>query len=243
MKIQDTLRPQRIGTGRKIYIRSSVILMAFLMAAMGARSLAWAENSLSVTHSPPDSVKAGNDLVLHFEVSGDCENRQVSHDASVTKYPDDNHRVEIFEAEVSVEVPKYGAEISVDVPTGCGPREADLTFWNSAGATAKLSPEHVSHSEEGSSYFLYRIPGVDVTPGTLTYRLSAQQSQSSLLAIRASDTFFPYPLDPNDPTFWPDDWGVWSGDLPVYGTYEGSLEVPSDESSNTKPGKGRGSKK
>lgn len=184
-------------------------------------SPAAADHSLSVTHSPPSGVKAGTDVVLQFRVTGGCENReQVEPDVSVT----------------TDYAPR--ADASAEVSHDCGPLESHLGYSNSQGKSEVIAAESLSDPDEGGGRTLiFRIPGADVTSGTLYYGLSVWQTHSKSSAGAYA-------------TFW--GFGCHPPIVPIGGggaapaesetasaSYSGTFEVPGSGSTTTKGAKPR----
>ena len=205
------------GNRRNGSARTAVLALLTLGSALWIRPVL-ATHSLTISHTPPQEAKAAFDLGLEFEVSGDCEKGTVTHDESVTFRPEDA---------------SFRAELSTHVTKSCDPLEGALSYTNSEGESDEISPLAVSEQDEGGSQrFTFSIPSVHVTGGELRYHLDVWQIQHTQRTASGHDGIGESTIRiPHDESH------------TEAASYDGSLVVLDDESTNNKHGKGRGAKK
>lgn len=205
--------------GRRRTRVAKVVLGGLLTLISVGVSPALAAHSLSISHTPPSGASAGTDLDLLFQVSGDCEQRQVEHDESITGYS-------IYQ----------WLNVSAEVSKGCDPLDGYLSYSNSSGGGDAISPTSLSPPDQnGVRTMQFTIPGGHVTPGTLTYDLHVWQAHRKATARAGGGLFslcgIPVPMAGGEAN--PDTAEY------TYATHYNSVEVPGSASSTTRPGKGQ----
>jgi hypothetical protein len=214
-------RQKRRGT-----ILSKVVLGVLLVSSGVGVTPAAADHSLAVTHTPPSGVKAGSDVFLEFRVTGGCENQdQLEHDVTVD--PPGSSSIH--------PIPDVNA--SAEVSHECGTLESYLGYSNSQGKSEVIAPEAFSEpNDDGSRTLTFRIPGVDVTSGTVWYQLQAWQTHSRSTVTGyagfwglCGGNLLPWAWAEGDPV----------GSDTAYAYYSGTFEVAGSGSTTSKPGGGK----
>ena len=219
-----------------------------MLLAITISTTALADHSLTVTHHPPFVEKSGVDLFIEFSVQGGCQDAPLDSPAPLLSPLTWLELLgDRYDNETTVDFPPNDVSLSTSsrLPTRCHPREAHLTYWNSAGRSQRISPDDIHEGGNGFWSIWFTVPGADVTSGTLTYELEVWQKQTGVELRNRVETGVSLnpegPIDPGSPPQ-PEPYAQQPEVEPqaehtVYATYRDSVEVPgeSDQTKTKKP--------